>query len=164
MVRVSFTDLRDSEKAFSTIQVRHATWRLARLSPKALSSSNDVALVSNFEGQVLVSVYFDGRDSSIQAHASYNALMETLGTFGNIKAFRSVRCQEQGNLREIRVEYYNSRNADLACRSLQKILVGVSTQVLSFIDTQLTYTRSSASNDLCRPIHARHWTPCTRDY
>jgi hypothetical protein len=113
-----------------------------RLSPKAFVLNDEeapfvgrvnVAHVSDFEGQLIISVFFDGRDDSIKAHATFELLKQTLSTFGELKAFHSMPLQ-QGNVREIRVEYYDTRHAENAARSLSSPTpLGVSTYAITQI-------------------------------
>jgi hypothetical protein len=126
MIIVGFTDYRDAKVAYANAQQDHPQWRLVRLTPKAFALNNEdapfagrvnVAHVSDFEAQLIVSVFFDGRDDSIKAHPTFELLRQILETFGELKAFHSMPIQ-QGNVREIRVEYYDTRHAEVAARSL----------------------------------------------
>jgi hypothetical protein len=113
-----------------------------RLSPKAhtLNDSNydfsfhgrvDVSHVSDFQGQVIVTVMFNGRDDTIKAHPTFEMLKQALSTFGEIKAFHSLPYQ-QGNVREIRVEYFDTRHAENAARNFHtKIQLGVSASAIA---------------------------------
>jgi hypothetical protein len=111
-----------------------------RLTPKAFALNNEdapfagrvnVAHVSDFEAQLVVSVFFNGRDDSIKANPTFELLKQTLETFGKLKAFHSMPIQ-QGNVREIRVEYYDTRHAEIAARSLfNQTPLGVSTPAVT---------------------------------
>jgi hypothetical protein len=143
MIIAGFTNYRDAEIAYANAQQDHPQWRLVRLSPKAFALNNEeapypgrvtgrvnVAHVSDFEGQLIVSVFFDGRDDSIKARPTFELLKQTLSTFGELKAFHSMPLQ-QGNVREIRVEYYDTRHAENAARSLfNQTPLGVSTPAI----------------------------------
>ena len=137
IVVVGFTDYRDAKLAYANARYDHPQWRLVRLTPKAFVLNNEdapfagrvnVAQVSDFEGQLVVSVFFDGRDESIKARPTFELLKQTLRNFGELKAFHSMPL-EQGNLREFRVEYYDTRHAENALRSLHnptQLGVGIS--------------------------------------
>lgn len=137
---VGFTDYRDAKIAYANAQQDHPQWRLVRLTPKAFALNNEeapfagrvnVARVSDFEGQLVVSVFFNGRDDSIKAQPTFELLKQTLETFGKLKAFHSMPFQ-QGNIREIRFEYYDTRHAEIAARSLfNQTPLGVSTSAVA---------------------------------
>lgn len=139
MLVVGFTDYHDAKVAYLNAQQDHPEWQLVRLSPKAFVLNNDeflshggvnVAHISDFEGQLIVCVYFNGRDDSIKARPTFELLKQALSTFGEIKAFHSMPYQ-QGNVREIRVEYYDTRHAENATRSLSQTRLGVSASTLN---------------------------------
>ena len=132
---VEFTNYSDAKAAYANITEDKPHWRLVRLSPKSYAietadchfpTRDNVTFVSNFEGEVIVSVFFNGRDNTLRAKYIFEMLQHTLSTFGAIKAFHSMPYQ-QGNVREIRVEYYDTRHADNAVRSLDLTQLGVST-------------------------------------
>jgi hypothetical protein len=134
-----FTDYRDAKHAYANAQQDHPEWRLVRLSPKAHALNSEeshvlgqrnVAFVSDFEGQITLFVYFNGRDDSIKARPTFELLKQTLSAFGEIKAFHSIP-YERANVREIRVEYFDARCADNAVRSLNETQLGVSTSALA---------------------------------
>jgi hypothetical protein len=134
-----FTDYRDAKQAYANAQQDNPEWRLVRLSPKAhalnseesyILGQRNVAYVSDFEGQITVFVYFNGRDDSIKAQPTFELLKQTLSTFGEIKAFHSMP-YERANVREIRVEYFDARCAENAVRSLNETQLGVSSSTLA---------------------------------
>ena len=83
--------------------------------------------VSNYEGELIVSVYFNGDDDSLGAKTVFEVLQRTLSKFGEIKAFHSLPYQRT-NVREIRVEYYDTRHAENAARSRNLNELDVSTE------------------------------------
>jgi hypothetical protein len=134
-----FTDYRDAKRAYANAQQDNPEWRLVRLSPKAHALNSEesyvlgqrnLAYVSDFEGQITAVVYFNGRDDSIKAQPTFELLKQTLCAFGEIKAFHSIP-YKQANLREIRVEYFDTRCAENAVRSLNETRLGVSTSALA---------------------------------
>jgi len=85
----------------------------------------DPTMVSDFEGQVIVTIFYDGRHHPYGADA-LRLLRQTLSTFGNVKAIHSL-APMQDHLREFRVEYYDTRAAQNAVASLKGAVIGVST-------------------------------------
>ena len=132
VICVGFTDTRDGKRAYSAAQHYHPEWNIVRLSPRAYAqnlkntnlANSDIPSVSDFEGQLILSVYFDGRDPNLTAGTVFQLLRQTLATFGEVKALHSMP-HGQGNVRDFRVEYFDTRAAENACRSLNQALVGV---------------------------------------
>ncbi len=138
VVVVGFTNYRDARHAYMNIEVQNPSWQLNRLSPKSwacygaapTSSQTNVALVSDFEGQVILSVYFNGRDSSIKARPTVEFIKQTLAKHGHVKAFHTL-AYRQNNVREIRVEYYDVLAAEKASGLLNNAQFDVRTTTTS---------------------------------
>ena len=131
VVCVGFTDYRDAEHAFMATKISRPDWRLTRLAPKAYAlkkgdgATTNAVRVTDFESQVVVSVFFNQHDPNIEAASTFQLVKQALSSFGDIKAIHSLP-HEQGNVRDIRVEFFDTKAAFLAVQSLREVQLGVS--------------------------------------
>ena len=131
-VSVDFADLRDAVHAYQTVQQLYPQWHLVRLAPRAYARvirgpNINVDKISDYDGQIKMSVAFNGRDNRILGEPVIASLVHALTTFGDIKAFHTspYNPDTQANVRHIRVEFLDTRSAYTAWNSLDHAQIGV---------------------------------------
>ncbi|KAL4782741.1 RNA recognition motif 2-domain-containing protein [Aspergillus varians] len=113
-VYVSFTDCREAEKAIEKVRHLQSDWRVFSLTPKEYVQHLDPVLLpqtSDYEGQLLATVYYDSRNPSLNQHTVARSLETLAMTFGDIKTFTSL-LSGQENISEFHIEYFNTRDAE----------------------------------------------------
>ncbi|GLA49141.1 hypothetical protein AnigIFM63604_004765 [Aspergillus niger] len=113
-VYVAFTDSREAAKAIEKVKVLRPEWHVSTIAPKEYVKHVEPSLLpqtSNYEGQLLVTVYYDGRNPNLNQHTIARSLETLSMTFGDIKTFTSLPI-EQENIGEFHIEYFNTRDAD----------------------------------------------------
>ncbi|KAI2815948.1 hypothetical protein CBS63078_920 [Aspergillus niger] len=113
-VYVAFTDSREAAKAIEKVKVLRPEWHVSTIAPKEYVKHVEPSLLpqtSNYEGQLLVTVYYDGRNPNLNQHTIARSLETLSMTFGDIKTFASLPI-EQENIGEFHIEYFNTRDAD----------------------------------------------------
>ncbi|KAL4789897.1 hypothetical protein BDV19DRAFT_396608 [Aspergillus venezuelensis] len=113
-VYVSFTDSREARKAAEKVRLLRPEWKLIFLSSKEYVQQLDPALLpqtSDFEGQLLATVYYDSRNPGLNQQTVARSLETLATTFGDIKTFTPL-LSGQENIAEIHIEYFNTRDAD----------------------------------------------------
>ncbi|KAL2816369.1 hypothetical protein BDW59DRAFT_175816 [Aspergillus cavernicola] len=111
---VSFTDSREAKKAIEKVRLLRPEWRVFSLSPKEYVQQLDPALLpqtSDFEGQLLATVYYDSRNPGLNQHTVTRSLETLAMTFGDIKTFTPL-LSGQENIVEFHIEYFNTRDAE----------------------------------------------------
>ncbi|KAL2393295.1 Meiosis protein mei2 [Exophiala dermatitidis] len=109
---LSFADVRQAKKAHEVCTSLIPLARVFPLSPKALAidEGKDPLLVSDFEGQVVVTVYFNGyahfNGKAKDAAAIIGEMQNMLTQCGDIKAFHAM-APTQAHVREFRVEFFD---------------------------------------------------------
>lgn len=127
-VYLSFTDSRDAKNAAEKVHLLRPEWRIVPLTSRELTQHSDPSLLpktSDFEGQLLVGVYYDSRNPNLNQHAVARSIEALALTFGDIKAFNQLPTG-QVNFSEFHLEFFNSRDADNATTSLNGARVDVS--------------------------------------
>ncbi|KAL4976197.1 hypothetical protein BDW66DRAFT_166721 [Aspergillus desertorum] len=113
-VYVSFTDCREAKKAIEKVRLLRPEWRVFPLTPKEYVQHLDPALLpqtSNYEGQLLATVYYDSRNPGLNQHTVAQSLETLAMTFGDIQAFTPL-LSSQENIAEFHIEYFNTRDAE----------------------------------------------------
>ncbi|KAL4944743.1 hypothetical protein BDV06DRAFT_232684 [Aspergillus oleicola] len=113
-VYVSFTDSREAKKAAEKVRLLRPEWRLFPLTSKEYVQQLDPALLpqtSDFEGQLLATVYYDSRNPGLNQQTVARSLETLAMTFGDIKTFTPL-LSGQENIAEFHIEYFNTRDAD----------------------------------------------------
>ncbi|KAL2862970.1 putative meiosis protein MEI2 [Aspergillus lucknowensis] len=113
-VYVSFTDCREAKKAIEKVRLLRPEWWVFPLTPKEYVQHLDPALLaqtSDYEGQLLATVYYDSRNPSLNQHTVGRSLETLAMTFGDIRAF-TPQLSDQENVAEFHIEYFNTRDAD----------------------------------------------------
>ncbi|KAJ4569321.1 hypothetical protein HRR79_004174 [Exophiala dermatitidis] len=109
---LSFADVRQAKKAHEVCTSLIPLARVFPLSPKALAidEGKDPLMVSDFEGQVVVTVYFNGyahfNGKAKDAAAIIGEMQNMLTQCGDIKAFHAM-APTQAHVREFRVEFFD---------------------------------------------------------
>ena len=127
-VYLSFTDSRDAKNATEKVHLLRPECRIVPLTARELIQHSDTSLLPNtsdFEGQLLVGVYYASRNPSLNQHAVARSLEALALTFGDIKAFNQLPTG-QDNVSEFHLEFFNTRDADNATTSLNGARVDVS--------------------------------------
>ncbi|KAL4877640.1 hypothetical protein BJY04DRAFT_209739 [Aspergillus karnatakaensis] len=113
-VYVSFTDSREAKKALEKVRLLRPEWRVVFLSPREYVQHLDPVLLpqtSDYEGQLLATVYYDSRNPGLNRHSVARSLETLAMTFGDIKTFTPL-LSGQENIVEFHIEYYNTRDAE----------------------------------------------------
>ncbi|KAL4914291.1 hypothetical protein BDW62DRAFT_220252 [Aspergillus aurantiobrunneus] len=113
-VYVSFTDCREAKKAIEKVSLLRPEWRVFSLHPKEYVQHLDPALLpqtSDYEGQILATVYYDSRNPGLNQHTVARSLETLAMTFGDIKSFTPL-LSGQENIAEFHIEYFNTRDAE----------------------------------------------------
>lgn len=127
-VYLSFTDSRDAKNAFEKVHLLRPEWHIVPLTARELAQRSDPSLLSktsDFEGQLLVAVYYDSRNPKLNQHSVSRSLEALVLTFGDIKTFSQLS-NSQDNVSEFHLEFFNTRDAENASISLNGARVDVS--------------------------------------
>ena len=124
---VSFTDVRDAKAAYDSTRFVFPQWQVTSLKPRVFAKKVNVdhTRVSNCDGQVTLTVRFDGVRPGLLAEPVFNILRNTLNSFGTVKAIHSL-ANSRGDVRDFRVEYFDTRGAENAARSINNTYSKVS--------------------------------------
>lgn len=126
-VYLSFTDSRDAKNAFEKVHLLRPEWHIVPLTARELAQRSDPSLLSktsDFEGQLLVAVYYDSRNPKLNQHSVSRSLEALVLTFGDIKTFTQLS-NSQDNVSEFHLEFFNTRDAENASISLNGARVDV---------------------------------------
>ncbi|PGH14426.1 hypothetical protein AJ79_03069 [Helicocarpus griseus UAMH5409] len=113
-IYVGFTDSRDAKKASEKVARLHPEWRLRFMTAKEYAQKFEPANVdqiSNYEGQVSASVYYDSNNSALDARVVSHSFKNLLETFGDLKAFHGLPTS-QANVDEFLFEFFDTRAAE----------------------------------------------------
>lgn len=131
-IYVSFTDSREAKAAMEKVHLVHPEWRIIPITAREYVQHFQPSLLpqtSDFEGQLLVSVYFDSRNPRLN-QVTVSRSLETLAmTFGDIKSFYPLPIG-QGNVCEFHIEFFDTRHAENAMTTLNGTSVDVSEEEL----------------------------------
>ncbi|PYI10899.1 meiosis protein MEI2 [Aspergillus sclerotiicarbonarius CBS 121057] len=113
-VYVAFTDSREATKAIEKVKILRPEWHVSPIAPKEYVQHVEPSLLSqtsDYEGQLLVTVYYDGRNPNLNQHAVARSLETLAMTFGDIKSFTSLPIGPE-SICEFHIEYFNTRDAE----------------------------------------------------
>ncbi|PYH98926.1 putative meiosis protein MEI2 [Aspergillus ellipticus CBS 707.79] len=113
-VYVAFTDSREAMKAIEKVKILRPEWNVSLIAPKEYVQHVEPSLLSqtsDYEGQLLVTVYYDGRNLSMNQHTVARSLETLAMTFGDIRTFTSLPTGQE-NIGEFHIEYFNTRDAE----------------------------------------------------
>lgn len=134
-VYVSFADCRETKKAIEKVHLLRPEWRVFPLTPKEYVQHLDPALLSrtsDYEGQLLATVYYDSRNPRLNQRAVARSLETLAMTFGDIKTF-TASPSGQENIAEFHIEYFNIRDAENVMTTLNGTSVDVSRKKKMFL-------------------------------
>ena len=114
---VKFADIRDSDKAYSTIRAHRREWNVQYILPKQFASKfhpEKLRLfpVSKYEGQVLVKAEYAGLPQFFDAVAIGHHIKEALEKYGCVIAFQMGMVKD--SVAAYRAEYCNVNTIDKA--------------------------------------------------
>lgn len=127
-VYVAFADSREAKKAIEKVRLLRPEWRIFPLTAKEYVQHSEPSLLhqtSDYEGHLLVSMYYDSRNPTFNSHTVARSLQTLATTFGDLKAF-DLLPRGQDNVSEFHLEFYNTRDADNAMVTLNGTTVDVS--------------------------------------
>ena len=118
---VRFADIRDSDKAYLTIQTHRREWNVQYILPKQFASKFhpeklQLTPVSEFEGQVLVTAEHAGLPQCFDALATGYRIKESLEEYGCVTAFQMGMVKD--SVAAYRAEYSNVNTIDNALSRL----------------------------------------------
>ena len=118
---VRFADIRDSDKAYLTIQTHRREWNVQYILPKQFASKFHpeklrLSPVSKYEGQVLVTAEYAGLPQFFDALAMGHRIKETLEEYGYVTAFQMGMVTD--SVAAYRAEYSNVNTIDNALSRL----------------------------------------------
>ena len=118
---VRFADIRDSDKAYSTIKAHRCEWNVQYILPKYFASKfhpekSRFSPVSKYEGQVLVIAEYAGLPQFFDAVATGHRIKEALEKYGCITAFEMGMVKD--SVAAYRAEYSDVNTIDNALSRL----------------------------------------------
>ena len=118
---VRFADIRDSDKAYLTIQTHRREWNVQYILPKQFASKYHpeklrLNPVSKYEGQVLVTAEYAGLPQFFDALATGHRIKEMLEEYGYVTAFEMGMVTD--SVAAYRAEYSNVNTIDNALSRL----------------------------------------------
>ncbi|KAK2734017.1 hypothetical protein FQN57_001886 [Myotisia sp. PD_48] len=122
---VGFTDMRDAKCAYAKVRHLHPEWIFRPITAREFSHKFEphlAASVSNFEGQIFVSVYYNGSHRHADGRVISHSFKDLLETFGDLRAFSSYPTA-QDNVIDFIAEFFDTRVADNVVASLHGTLV-----------------------------------------
>lgn len=89
---VSFTDLRDTQRALDKVQLTHPEWRITPLLAReyAQESQGSAEGISNFEGQVSIKIILRGNQDNIELSQMSSLVQGLVKSFGAVNAFKAT--------------------------------------------------------------------------
>lgn len=117
--------MRHAKQAFALSSFADPSWQLMQKTPKQLAQENDrdAWTITNFEGQVLVTVHYSPSARPPMAASVITRLKDCLRSFGDIKAICTLPAVAK-DFRKFRVEFFNTEHAVQAIRALNHEILG----------------------------------------
>ncbi|KAL3469388.1 meiosis protein MEI2 [Aspergillus californicus] len=150
-VYVSFTDSREAQKAVEKVRLLRPEWRVLSLTPREYVQHLDPALLpqtSDYEGQLLATVYYDSRNPGLSQHTVARSLETLAMTFGDIKTFTPL-LSGQENIAEFHIEYLNTRDAENVMTTLNGTSVDDCVVEVSFFRPDVESEKYPAPQSPC---------------
>lgn len=145
---VSFGDLRDAKRAFDIAHTFAPGVRAIYLSPKthAAEKERDSSLVSDFEGQAIVSVYYNGgrQGRQVEARPIISEMKRLLSQCGDVKALHALPTTQQ-HLREFRIEFWNTDAVAVAKDVITGTIIDVGACSVPFAFLQINHPSDRGS-------------------
>ncbi|PGH27933.1 hypothetical protein AJ80_00483 [Polytolypa hystricis UAMH7299] len=114
LVYVGFTDMREAENAKAKVARLHPAWRMHMLTAKEFAhklEETNATATSDFEGQVLATVGYNGFNPGIDGRAVSHAFKRILDTFGDIRVFHCLPTG-QGTVVAFHIEFFDTNVAE----------------------------------------------------
>lgn len=127
-VYVAFTDSREAKKAMEKIYLLRPDWRVFPLTAREYVQHlepSHLPQTSDYEGQLLITVYYDSRNPSLNQQSVARSIETLAETFGDIKSFHLLT-NGQENIGQFHLEFFNTRDAENVMTTLNKTSVDVS--------------------------------------
>lgn len=124
VVIVGLSNMCDAFQLEQFLKNIQPTWTTRRLSPKQYARqafNNPTDNVSDFQAQLIVTVFYDG---NVLAGPAIRTLKLAFEDFGYLKAIHSLPANQQ-RVREFRVEYEDTRSTNCALSSLKNAMIDV---------------------------------------
>jgi hypothetical protein len=125
---VAFTDSRDAKSAMTKVDVLHPEWRITPLTAREYARRSMVSnpgYISDFEGQISLSVFCDGCELTVDHRAVASNMKDLVASLGDVKAFKVLPIR-QDNVSDMEIEFHDVRDADNVVSTLNGAIVGVS--------------------------------------
>ncbi|PKY06900.1 meiosis protein MEI2 [Aspergillus campestris IBT 28561] len=113
-VYVAFTDSRETRRAIEKVHLLRPEWRISPLTIREYvqhTEPSNASQASDYEGQLLVTVYYDGRNPSLNKCTVARSLEALFMTFGDIKEFTNLPTGQE-NISEFHAEFFNTRDGE----------------------------------------------------
>ena len=128
LVYITFSDIRDADRAVTDIQRFQQSWRVSFTDPRksALDSQSNSMMVkqgSTYEGQLLVTASSTKAAHQCDADTIIPIVKETLRPCGELMAFAVHTISRYGMV--FRVEFYDVRSAENAFLNLNGVQIAV---------------------------------------
>ncbi|THC90591.1 hypothetical protein EYZ11_009953 [Aspergillus tanneri] len=126
-VYVSFTDSREAKKAIEKVHLLRPEWHVFPLTAREYVQHSEPSLLSqtsDYEGQLLITVYYNSRNSNLNQQTVARSLEMLAMTFGDIKMFTLVPTRQE-NICQFHLEFFNTRDAENVMVTLNKTSVDV---------------------------------------
>jgi hypothetical protein len=138
---VAFTDLRDTQRALEKVQLTHPEWRAIPVLARecAQESKGTIGGISDFEGQISISVIIHGRHDM-----DVNSLVHGLVKgFGALVSFK-IPFLQADNIKKFFAEFCDTTDAANAVAVLNGAIIEVSHKIhfllsFTYIDIRLTF-------------------------
>lgn len=143
-VYVAFTDSRETRRAIEKVRLLRPEWRVSPITVKEYVNYTEplnASQASDYEGQLLVTVYYDGRNPSLNKCTVARSLEALFMTFGDIKEFTNLPTGQE-HISEFHVEFFNTRDAENVISTLNGSSVDVS-RIYQPSNSQLLASKTS---------------------
>lgn len=125
---VAFADSREAKRALDKVQRLQPSWRVGLLTAREYVQHAEPSLLpqtSDFEGQLLATVFYDSRNPRLSRFSAAQALQTLVVIFGDVKTFLPLPAT-QANVSDFHIEFFNTRDAENAMISLNNASTNVS--------------------------------------
>ncbi|KIW75843.1 hypothetical protein Z517_10588 [Fonsecaea pedrosoi CBS 271.37] len=165
---VSCADIRDAKRAADVANAILPYSYIFPLKAKKYTSDNggDPSLVTDHEGQVIVSIYYNGHATAppVEAAPIVAEVRRLLAQCGDVKAFHTIPTT-QTHVREIRVEFFNADLVEVAKDVIRGTIIhGAVLDVASFQPDVRVVTELDEEHHEQLSVTGRSRVPFDPDY
>ncbi|OAG34420.1 hypothetical protein AYO21_11408 [Fonsecaea monophora] len=165
---VSCADIRDAKRAADVANTILPYSYIFPLKAKKYTSDNggDPSLVTDHEGQVIVSIYYNGHATAppVEAAPIVAEVRRLLAQCGDVKAFHTIPTT-QTHVREIRVEFFNADLVEVAKDVIRGTIIhGAVLDVASFQPDVRVVTELDEEHHEQLSVTGRSRVPFDPDY